>query len=177
MKLSVVFLIGGITLLLPCASARQAPSANSQKTPAGELARYIGLRHGPSLPPGLKEVGGGLISETNDAEEYSVGEVHKGKVKMLWFERLTHRDASGKAYWEVKDVLARPMIRRGQLLVYTTCFSNNNLDREIIAIADYQPDEEFLTRIRRAWRASRKTGKFEELPVKGIKCENVDYGI
>lgn len=177
MKLSTVFLIGGIMVLLPCASARQAPSANPQNASAGELVKFIGLHHGPSLPPGLKQVAGGLISETNDAEEYAVSEVHKGKMRMLWFERLTHRDNSGKAYWEVKDVLAIPKLRRRQILVYTICFSSDNLDREVIAIADYQPDEEFLTHIRQAWRANRKIGKFETIPIEGIKCENVDYGV
>ena len=177
MRLSVLVFIAGVAVLLPGAFAQRAPSRKAQDNPAVDSGKYVGLRHGPSLPRGLKGTGGGLISDASDAVEYAVSEVQKGRVKMLWFDRLTHRDDSGKAHWEVKDVLVLPAIPRKQVLVYALCFSGQNRDKEIIAVADYQPGEEYLTRVRRAWRANRKTEKFEEILTEGIRCENVDYGV
>lgn len=168
-----------------CSVARHSPDATlparfaqrAQDTSAAESGKYVGLRHGPSLPAGLRHASGGLISDKSDAQEHAVAEVRRGRVKMLWFERLTHRDDSGRAHWEVKDVLVLPAIPRKQILVYATCFSGQNPDKEIIAVADYRPDAEYFTRVRRAWRANRKTEKFEEILVEGIRCENDGYGV
>ncbi|HEX8494805.1 MAG TPA: hypothetical protein VF658_18325 [Pyrinomonadaceae bacterium] len=176
MKSLALFLIACV-VVLPCAFAQQAPVRGQRNASAGESAKYIGLRHGPSLPAGLQEVGGSLVSDVGDVKEYGMSEVHKGKVKMLWFERLTHRDDSGAAYWEVKDVLVLPKILRKQILVYSLCFLAQKPDGEIAAIADEEFEAEFFTRIRRAWRANRKTEKFEEISVKGIKCRNEGYGV
>ncbi len=177
MKFSILFFIVCVGVLLPCAFAQQAPLPNSQNASAVESAKYIGLRYSSSLPNGLENVGGSLVSDVNDAKAYSISQIHRGKVKMLWFE-LSNRNDSATPYSEVKDMLVLPEIRKNQILVsYSVCLLGNNLDREIVAIAYYQPDEEYFTRIRRAWRANRQTEKFEEIPTKGIKCENVGYGI
>ncbi|WP_103867605.1 hypothetical protein [Aquimarina sp. I32.4] len=61
-------------------------------------------------------------------------------------------------------------------LYYHFCFKDGKQDEEIIAIAKYE-EEEFLTKILKAWRADRKTEKIIEIPVKGIKVENMEYGI
>ncbi|MFD0992996.1 hypothetical protein [Tenacibaculum geojense] len=56
------------------------------------------------------------------------------------------------------------------------CYKDGMQDEEIIAIAKYE-EEEFLTKILKAWRADRKTEKIIEIPVEGIKVENMGYGI
>lgn len=96
---------------------------------------------------------------------------------MLWFDRLTHRDEKGVAYWEVKDVLVLPAIPKTQILVYAMCLLNDQPDGEIAAVADHQPTEQYFKRVRKAWRANRTTEKFEPMPVKGIKCENPAAGL
>jgi hypothetical protein len=96
---------------------------------------------------------------------------------MLWFERMTHVDDNGVAYWEVKDVMVLPRLPRKQVLAYYGCLLNNRADNEIAAVLDYEPGVEYFTRARRAWRANRLTGKFEAMPSKGIKCENLGYGM
>ncbi|QXP53202.1 hypothetical protein [Cellulophaga sp. HaHa_2_1] len=55
------------------------------------------------------------------------------------------------------------------------CYKDGKQDEEIIAIAEYE-EEKFLTKILKAWRADRKTEKIIEIPVDGIKVENMDYG-
>lgn len=139
--------------------------------------KYTGHRYGSTQPKGVKYIGGSLISELDDQTEYGIAEVHRGRVKALWFERLIRRDEKGIPYWELKDVLVVPPYPKSQLLSYSFCLMNNLPDKEIVAIVDYQPDAEYFTRVRKAWRANRQTGKFEVIPTKGIKCTNEGAGL
>ena len=118
-----------------------------------------------------------MVSGLNESKEYALSEVQKGRERMLWFEYLTHRDQGNAPYWEVKDVLVLPGIRRNQVLVFSLCFSGQKPDSEIVAIADYQPEAEFFTRVRRAWRANRSVERFEEISPRGVKCTNEGYGV
>lgn len=176
MKFLVLF-VACIFVLTSSAFGQQALSPTPKNISADEITKFVGLRYSLSLPNGLENVGGALVSNVNDSTRYSISQIHKGKVKMLWFE-LMNRDNSGASYSEVKDVLVLPKIRKNQVLVsYSACLLNDKLDNEIVAIAYDLPDEEYYTRIHRAWRANRETEKFEEIPVKGIKCENIGYGV
>lgn len=160
-----------------CATSSQSISTQKNNPPVpAEVAKYIGLRHGPSLPDGLTLIGGALVSEVNDDEAYVLNEVHKGRIKMLWFAGLTHRDG-GAPYSEVKDLLVLPPIRKYQVVVYNTCFLHNRPDKEIVAVVAYHAGVQYFTCVYKAWRANRKTEKFEAIPVKGIKCENEGYGV
>ena len=163
-----------IILFCLLTSLALAPVAAQRST---DTAKYIGVRHGPTLPREVKLIGGGLVSAVGDEKEYAMSEVHRGRTKMIWFDRLTHRDEKGVAYWEVKDVLVLPTIPKRQALVYALCLLNNKPDGEIAAIVDNQPHVQYFTRVRKAWRANRTTEKFEVIPVKGVKCENVGYGV
>jgi len=59
------------------------------------------------------------------------------------------------------------------------CYSKKGADSEIIAlVSDTNNDTEFYTKIKKAWRANRKIGKFEKVNRrKIIKCGNESYGI
>lgn len=59
------------------------------------------------------------------------------------------------------------------------CYSKKGDDSEIIALVkDTDNDTEFYTKIKKAWRANRKIGKFEKVNRrKIIKCSNESYGI
>ena len=154
------------------------PSIQGQETPAGlnavnDKSRYLGLRYaGNNLPRGHKWIGGALITNPySNEKQYGVTEVAKGRVRMMWLDRLTHHDAGGNAHWEIKDVLFLPPIRKNQLLMYLDCFLANKPDPELIVITDAVVRGGYYGRVRHAWRANRKTEKFEQIPVTGIKCE------
>lgn len=170
----ILFICLIVSLTLAPVSAQRAAAPVKQNI---DTAKYIGLRHGPTLPAGLKSLGGGLVSAVGDTREYGMAEIHRGTTKMLWFERLTHHDDKGVPYWEVKDVLVLPPVPKKQVLVYALCLLNNQPDGEIAAIADLEPDVQYFSRVRRAWRANRQTEKFEAIPTKGIKCENLGFGL
>ncbi len=175
MKAPLFFCLTLSLFLTPSGGVQQ--SSGPQKTVAAEMVKYFGLRHGPTLPKGLKSIGGALVSEVNDSKEYAMSEVHKGTIKMLWFDRLTHRDDSGHPYWELKDVLVLPPMRKNHIIAYRACFLDNQPDNEIAAVVTYVPQAQYFTRVHKAWRANRTTEKFEVIPARGIKCENDGYGV
>jgi hypothetical protein len=59
------------------------------------------------------------------------------------------------------------------------CYSKKGADSELIAIVEESnSDSEFYTKILKAWRANRKSEKFEKIkPKKILKCNNESYGI
>lgn len=57
------------------------------------------------------------------------------------------------------------------------CITKTGWDSEIIALVN-DVDTEFYTKIIKAWRADRKSGKFRKVRQKNIKkCENESYGL
>lgn len=86
---------------------------NTAALAGGLNNEYIGYRHkgviyGEKLPNGVKDLGGGLLSD----ERYGVTRFSKGKVFMLWLERIIDRDAKGVPNWIVKDVLVFSELKR-----------------------------------------------------------------
>jgi hypothetical protein len=78
-----------VSLLLFSLTAFAAPQKKSE---------FVGYRHrgvlyGETLPNGVKDLGGGLLS--NDS--YGVSRFQKGKKFMLWLEKITDRDRKRRA--------------------------------------------------------------------------------
>ena len=169
--MKTIFLILVVACLL-CSGYLLNTKAQSQATTTVAKRKYIGLRHGPRLPPGLKEVGGGLLTDPyKDKIQFGLAHITKGTTNMLWFELGTHHDAEGHAYWEVLDVVTLPPMTRTQILFYTLCLFNDEPDPEIAAIVQPLKRGSYETKALRAWRANRQTRKITEIPIKGVKCE------
>ena len=71
----VILLCVLMSLALAPAAAQRAVSQTT------DVAKYIGLRHGPTLPHELKLIGGGLVSAVGDEKEYAMSEVHRGRTR------------------------------------------------------------------------------------------------
>jgi len=134
-----------------------------------EARKYIGQTYPPAPPP-LKEVGGSMIDPLDQAE-YAFFEVVDRGVHLVWLMRLLARDAEGRPLWHIEDVLPLPPVRRGDVLLFAKCGQAGEYNSEIVAIAKDEEAEELLTNVRRAWRGSRSTGKFDEIATAGIECE------
>jgi|ERR1044072_9115987 hypothetical protein len=149
------------------------PNSDVQPDPLSDQPLYIGLRYGPDLPQGFVEISGAAVDELNGIE-YAVAHIAKGNEEMLWFEKLTHRNARGMACWEVLDVRPLPRMKANQLLLFGIlgCEYNKKYDSEIVAIVDEEKTGLYLTRIRYAWRGNRRTGKLEKISTRKIRCEN-----
>lgn len=169
MKILFLFISMSLTIF-----PGQGRSAKEQNSPgSGDTKNtYVGLKHGPRLPAGLKEVGGGLITDPyKDKVQFGLAHITKGKTNMLWFELGTHHDAEGHAYWEVLDSVTLPTMTRNQVLFYTLCLFNGQPDPEIAAIVQPLKPNSYETKTIKAWRADRRTRRLTEIPIKGVKCE------
>ena len=172
MKTLVVGFIIGVTMFASHGQQRRtaSPAAARDKKP------YLGLRYaGNKLPAGHKWMAGSLISDPyNDQKQYGVAHVVRGRVNMMWFDLLTHNDAEGQAHWIIKDVLFLPPMAKNQLLFHVDCSLDDKPDPELVVIVDNVLNDGYYTQVRHAWRANRRTEKFETLAAKGVKC--VGYG-
>ncbi len=127
----------------------------------GKVSQYIGLNF-PPLPDGLSENFAMMIQ---DSDDHSLSLVLDGENKMLWLSKMTHRDSSGNAYWEVKDILELSNLEAGLFLLPDGCFLNGKIDNEIFAAGK---DGKTLL----AWRANTTLDRFEVLPANGIECHS-----
>lgn len=166
---TVLFLV----FLVSYSSYSQAQEGTSNSV--AEKSPYIGLRYaGNKLPRGHKWIGGSLLTDPySNEKQYGVTEVSKGRVRMMWLDRLTHHDAAGNAHWEIKDVLFLPAMRKSQLLFYVNCSLRDKPDSELVVITDAVVRAGYYARVRHAWRANRQAEKFQQIPVSGIKCEGL----
>ena len=80
---------------------------------------------------------------------------------------------NGKILWLVIDVLTLPKINKSYTMVGHggSCLRNGVSDLDIIAVAK-DTNSEYFRQIQKAWRANRKTRKFEAISRKGVICEN-----
>ena len=108
-RLALLFFVLTSLTVAP-AAAQRAPSSNKQSSAQIDAPKYTGLRDGSTQPKGVKDIGSALISGLNDEKEYGIEEVHKGRVKALWFERIARFDEKGIPYWELMDVLVIPAV-------------------------------------------------------------------
>ncbi len=138
---------------------------------------YIGYKHkgvvyGETLPNGVKDLGGGLLSNEN----YGVSRFTKGKKYMLWLEKITSRDAKGVPSWEVRDVLTFDELKKNQefLFSYTSkCKQNGKSNFDLIVMAELLPKNKTY-KVIKAWKADLKKEKFDKISGTNIKCEYVE---
>src|SRR5829696_6642745 len=105
---------------------------------AAQKMDFVGFRHkgvvvGETLPNGVKDLGGGLLSDEN----YGVSRFSKGKKHYLWLEKISGRDASGVPNWIVKDVLEFDILKKNQQFLFSyssTCSAGGteNLDTIVL---------------------------------------------
>jgi hypothetical protein len=167
---SIVFLF---IFVFGCTQGRPPTGLIAGQPPAIEGA-YIGLHH-PPLPLGLDDQAGYLIDP--DAKiEYAVSYIARFSGKMLWLERLTHRDSSGRPFFEVRAVLALPPISDQEFLIFGQCRVDEVIDPEIIALVETSGGA-LYTEIRKAWRADRRAERFEALLLDGLTCIDESAGV
>jgi hypothetical protein len=137
--------------------------------------QYIGLRY-EKLPKNLTSLGGWLVGDANT--RYGVSNVREGNKQFLMLERLMSTNRSGQRTWQVIDVLDIPPLPPPLSLTSLGCSLNGKRDPELVTIAFTEDTEQWTTFVA-AWRANRRTGKFEEIPdvlAKNIVCENPSWG-
>jgi hypothetical protein len=122
---------------------------------------YIGMSY-PPFPAGLSQDLSMLIQ---NSDGYGLWLVNDGANKMLWLSKITHYDANGNSFWEVKDVLALSDLEAGLTLIPDGCRLNGVPDSEV-----------FVARrngvVVLAWRANTSLDRFEVMAAEGIQCDS-----
>jgi hypothetical protein len=142
---------------------------------SAQKSNYIGYRHkgviyGETLPNGVKDLGGGLLSDEN----YAVSRFTKGKKFMLWLEMIISRDKSGVPSWEVKDVLKFDELKKNQEFLFSyssPCTVSGKTKLDLIVRAELTAKKEY--KVLQAWTANVKKEKFETISIKRIECKYV----
>lgn len=135
---------------------------------------YIGYRHkgvvyGQTLPNGVKDLGGGLLSNEN----LGITRYTKGGNDMLWLEKILSRDKNGVPTWQVKDVLMLDKLRKNQEILFSyssTCTQNGRENLDLIVLAELAASKKSY-KVLKAWNANIKSEKFKQVSINGIKCE------
>lgn len=133
--------------------------------------KHKGIKYGETLPNGVKDLGGGLLSNEN----YGVSRFTKGKKYMLWLEKITTRDTKGVPNWEVRDVLSFDKLKKNQEFLFSyssSCLQNGRVNLDMIVMTEFLPKNKTY-KVLKAWKVNIKREKFDKISTKGIKCEYV----
>lgn len=149
-------------------------AAAQQKT---QKKSYVGYRHegvvyGATLPNGVKDLGGGLMS----SDEYGVTRFTKNGRYMLWLEKVVSRNKNGVPNWQVKDVLTFGKLKKNQEFLFSysaSCLQDKKENLDLIVQAELVPKTKNY-KIINAWNADLTREKFEKVAIKGIKCSYVE---
>jgi hypothetical protein len=149
-----------------------APPVGQQAVP-GQPSRggsFVGLTY-DSLPPGVKSVGGAILSNPGDARgDYAFDRVTTPRGDMIWLDTVAARSRT------VRAELPIPALARDERVFISSCDAGGRLDPRVIAIVVNEPNVSRFTKVRQAWRADVHTARFEIVPVAGIVCEDPGAG-
>jgi hypothetical protein len=159
MKLKILLLLTFLTFALGVAAQKKD---------------FIGYKHkgvvvGETLPNGMKDLGGGLLSDEN----YGVSRFSKGKKHYLWLEKITARNTEGVPNWIVKDYLEFDALKKNQEFLFSyssTCTTGGNENLDTIVLVEHQPKAKKY-KVLKAWKANIAKEKFEKISTQGIECK------
>jgi hypothetical protein len=164
--LAVLSLLGGVELRRGWAVE---PSPSAAATAKAWIGKEVVIESGTTIGEATKA-------------EFALADLRERGQDLLLLTRRAGATA-GAPTWTVIDVLAIPPIKSERRLVLAVCGTRRSegvvpreasdvaLDPEIVAIARAS-DAPVLTSVEQAWRANRRTGKFEPVAVSGVVCLN-----
>lgn len=144
---------------------------------AAQENEFIGYQHkgvvvGAKLPNGVKDLGGGLISDEN----YGVSRFSKNGKIMLWLEKIILFEKDGVPRWEVRNVLNIGKMKKNQELLFSyssPCKQNGEENLDLIVLGKLQPKNKTYE-VLKTWQVNLETESFEEISSENIVCEVVE---
>jgi hypothetical protein len=166
-KMQAKLFLSLILMFVPAVSAINLPPQKKDRKKEFIGYRHKGVLYGEVLPNGVRDLGGGLLSNYN----YGVSRFTKGRKYMLWLEKITSRDSKGFPTWEVKDVLMFEDLGKNQEFHFSlssACTQNGKQNLDLIVLVESTPKK--TLKVARAWRANVRKEQFEKVSEKGIVC-------
>ncbi|WP_374334422.1 hypothetical protein [Leeia sp.] len=145
---------------------------------AGDSRELIGTTI-PPLPAGWRKDGGMCIASSLGVEQvcaFSLGTLWKGNQRWLYIGRAVAGPQADKPQWQVSDQMASPPAPKGYQVVIVPCQRDGQVAETTVAVVQ-ATSKEWYTRVRVAYRANLTTGRFESIPVQGLRCVNEGAGL
>ena len=118
------------------------------------------------------QIGSAIIGETNKFN-FGITQIKDKELNVILFNKVV---PGIKSTFEILDTLQIRNLKETEYISYQLCRKDSINDSEIIAIVLFE-DTEYFTKVLKAWRANRKTGKIIEIGTTGIDCINEGYGV
>ncbi len=120
---------------------------------------------------GYQEQEGSMLNPTSD--NYGISRIAKLGYNILVFERIIPDGI--KVRFKLLDTLHIGRLTQRRAVIPVLCDLNKKNDSEIVALV-IMDDNEYFTKVIKAWRANKRTNRFERISTKGISCLNDGYG-
>jgi hypothetical protein len=152
-------------LLAACSS--DSSLVHPSPASADEPRRFVGLRHG-ALPDGVQRIGGALIVVDKQQTGFGMAMVAEGPRRMVWLQRMTHRDGQGMPHWEVLDAVPVPKPDLDTVVELVECTRAGKRVPGLLGVSEF--DREGREKVLHAWIADRAAGRFRAIPTDGVSC-------
>jgi hypothetical protein len=159
------------TMIASCTGESSRSAGSSETGAASSRKSTPTTRSAPTtdaadLPAGTKLVAGATIPNS----DLVFRRVTTARGEMVWLDSVTQ--STGGATRTLRAQLRLPPLAKDERVMLASCDVNGRLDPFVIAIVVNDPGVSRLTKIRQAWRADPRVGRFDILPVAGIVCED-----
>jgi hypothetical protein len=118
------------------------------------------------------QISSAIIGETNKFD-FSIAQIKNKELNVILLNKVV---PGLKSTFEILDTLQIRNLKETEYISYQLCRKDSINDSEIIAVVLFE-DTEYFTKVLKAWRANRKTGKIIEIETTGIDCMNEGYGV
>lgn len=119
---------------------------------------------------GYKEQRGVMLEPTDD--DFGLSVIANKTHTIIVFNKIT---TAGKMVDNhLLDLVDLGNINKAETILIATCKVSNKNDSEVFALAEHGVKGNYKT-VLKAWRANKKTGKIESIPVNRISCIDDDY--
>jgi len=105
--------------------------------------------------------------------DFGIAQIRNKELNVIIFDKVV---PGLKSTFEILDTLQIRNLKETEYISYQLCRKDTINDSEIIAVVLFD-DTEYFTKVLKAWRANRKTGKIIEIETTGIDCMNEGYGV
>ena len=122
---------------------------------------------------------GYMLSKDNKASNEDYGIVICRSTKSIFYLFLKFQRIDSEKKEIILDILEIDRTYLTGNIMTEYCETKNGSDTEILALVkDTKDNPEFYTKVVKAWKANRKSEKFEKISKKKVKrCGNEGYGI
>ena len=120
----------------------------------------------------IKSESGFLLQKENFDTDFGIAFSYSDTKTFLLFFKIEN---TKKIIIDILEIVKKEL-QGNKLTEY--CHTIKGADAEIIALVkETDNNAEFYTKIKKAWRANRKIGKFEKIAKRKVKkCSNENYG-